>query len=337
MVVNQASGIFAGLAGLRHEVRQSKRAAFAEGTRLNMRTQLRAYLLFCLHFKLRPFPASLDTICCFAQFLARSFISVSSITNYIQLVKSLHELMEYNFPHFNQPHLKLVLKGLTKKKAYKPRQALPVTPSILRDLFQVMDLSRPLDAVLWCAFLLGFFLFARKSNLVPPSCGKYSARKHLSRGDIKLAQEGLMVQINWSKTIQAGERVLLIPLVAIPGSRLCPQAAFINMCRVSPADSSAPAFLVRSGTGVRTLTHASFTKHFRRLLKLAGHKPGGFSGHSFRRGGASFALKAGVSGELLRVHGDWKSLAYLKYLEVPLQERFRVSRCMAEVISLGTY
>ena len=39
-----------------------------------------------------------------------------------------------------------------------------------------------------------------------------------------------------------------------------------------------------------------------------------YSGQSFKRGSASAAFKAGVSLELVKLHGDWQSDAYLKYL-----------------------
>ena len=43
----------------------------------------------------------------------------------------------------------------------------------------------------------------------------------------------------------------------------------------------------------------------------------GYSGHSFCRGGATHALHSGVPTEMIiiKVQGDWQSLAYLKYID----------------------
>ena len=38
-----------------------------------------------------------------------------------------------------------------------------------------------------------------------------------------------MITIQWSKTIQFGERTLVIPLVFIPDSPLCPVQPYLNI------------------------------------------------------------------------------------------------------------
>lgn len=40
-----------------------------------------------------------------------------------------------------------------------------------------------------------------------------------------------------------------------------------------------------------------------------------YTGHSFRRGGATYAFRSGVPGELIQVMGDWKSDAYKRYFD----------------------
>ena len=62
-------------------------------------------------------------------------------------------------------------------------------------------------------------------------------------------------------------------------------------------------------------------------LKLAalGLQPEPYSGHSFRRGGASFAFALHLPGELSQLQGDWSSDAYLRYLEKPLTQWLKVA------------
>ncbi len=62
--------------------------------------------------------------------------------------------------------------------------------------------------------------------------------------DIIIGSDKILVYIKWSKTIQAGERYILIPLVHMPASPLCQNAAILNMfvkVRTCPQD---PAFLI---------------------------------------------------------------------------------------------
>ena len=73
---------------------------------------------------------------------------------------------------------------------------------------------------------------------------------------------------------------------------------------------------------IKWLTKSIFINVFRHLVNLAGiPDASGFTGHSFRRGGASWAFQAGVPGELIQVCGDWASDAYKKYLEFSMQNK----------------
>ena len=56
-----------------------------------------------------------------------------------------------------------------------------------------------------------------------------------------------------------------------------------------------------------------------------------YSGHSFRRGGASFALECGVPVDLIQSQGDWRSNAYQSYIDPSLQFRQSVAN------TLGNY
>jgi len=56
-------------------------------------------------------------------------------------------------------------------------------------------------------------------------------------------------------------------------------------------------------------------------ISPSGHSGGGFSGHSFRRGGASFMLRVGIPGELIKIMGDWRSDTYPWYIDTTIQTR----------------
>ena len=58
-------------------------------------------------------------------------------------------------------------------------------------------------------------------------------------------------------------------------------------------------------------------------LSELGLNPHLFAGHSFRRGGASFAYQSGVLIELIKALGDWRSDTVLIYLTMPLTVRLQ--------------
>ena len=62
------------------------------------------------------------------------------------------------------------------------------------------------------------------------------------------------------------------------------------------------------------LTHRLFVETLRFCLGKIGVNPSEFSGHSFRRGGATFAHRMGVSPLLIKLMGDWSSDAHMAYI-----------------------
>jgi hypothetical protein len=304
---------------LRRELRQSKRAAYASGTRKNLKVQWETFLLFCTHFQLQALPASLDTVCLYAQFLVRSFASVDSVKNYVSGVKLLHAYCELEFPHTGAFELRLAFRGLAREHPHVVRQVLPITPAILLQVRQQLDFGCPRDSTIWCLFLFAFFLMLRKSNLVVTI--KSDTENQLRRSDVIVGHDQLLVNIRWSKTIQFGNRILTLPLLAIPGSCLCPVQSYKRMIELVPASGESLAFVLPSKKGVVPVTYSQLQTTLRKVLLSIGLDPGEYASHSFRRGGATWAFKAKVPPNLIQCHGDWKSDAYKRYLKFDLQDK----------------
>ena len=191
---------------MRCQYRGTQRAAFAAGTWQNLGTHWRSFIIFCLHFKLQYWPASLDTICSYSQFLSRSFQSMTSVRNYLHGVKLLHYFAGFDFPFSDSFELKLLLRGLHRLHPHCPKQAVAISPKILLKIHRFVNMQNPLHVACWSAFLFAFLLMFRKSNLVPSSWEKFDFKKQLSRADILVCDTGLLVNITWSKTNQYGQK-----------------------------------------------------------------------------------------------------------------------------------
>ena len=309
----------------------STRSAFAEGTYKNIEVQWRTFLTFCVYFGFTYLPTSLNTICLYAQFLSRSFKSVDSIKNYISGVKYMHIINDMEFPYLESMTLKLTLKGLFINP-HLPKRALPITPGILTEMYKHLEIGKSLDKVFWCLFLIAFFVMSRKSNLVPISISKFDSKKQLTRGDILLENDILIVLVKWSKTIQFGQRILRIPLINIPGNILCPVKAYKDMIKAIPAHKTSPAFCILKEGEIIPIIYKQFQNKLRNLIEKTGRNSKYYSSHSFRRGGASLAFESNVTTELIQLHGDWRSDAYKKYLEFSLEKKLMVSKKMRDEI-----
>ena len=218
------------------------------------------------------------------------------------------------------------------------RRAAPLSPQLLNRVHDMLDLSKPVDAVLWALVLLAFFTLSRKSNLVVTGNKKFDRSKQLCRSDVLVCEIGLLVQFRWSKTIQYGGRVLLIPVLSIPNSPLCPLVAYTNMLRLVPAQGSDPAFGVNVDSTYHPVTYQMLQRFIKTSVAKLGLDPGLFSSHSLRRAGASWAFRARVPEELIKTQGDWASQVYLRYLEFSLSERCQVAqRMMLEIQKEGLW
>ena len=76
-------------------------------------------------------------------------------------------------------------------------------------------------------------------------------------------------------------------------------------------------------------SHAVICRHSSQqpnaFIKAAiGVNPARYSYHSFHRGGASFAFNQQAPTEFLKAQGDWRSDAYLVYLNISKSNKFKI-------------
>ena len=170
---------------------------FAESTKQTYRTHLRSFLHFCIMYDCPAVPASISTITRYAAHLARSKCYGSG-NQYLNIVPIIH--LEFGLPNPMQGNwtIQCVLKGIKGRKGAKPSSKSPVLPSHLLLMHRHLNLSTLNDKLIWAALLCGFFGMLWVSNI----CGQYV----VLRKDLRLTGQGFVIWIQWSKTIQHGER-----------------------------------------------------------------------------------------------------------------------------------
>ena len=207
-----------------------------------------------------------------------------------------------------------------------PLRARPVTPSILQVFHTHMDHTDSLQCSVWACSLFSFYMMARLGSILPTS-GSTPAYKFLTRDRVNSAVQGLLVTFLHTKTIQFGKRRLHVPLLKA-NSILCPVAAYLQYLSLVPSTGWGPAFVfvdARTHKLLR-LTKKKFITTFRSVLSVGGvEHASSFTGHSFRRGGASWAFQCGVPGELIQICGDWASDSYKRYLEFSIDNKVHLA------------
>ena len=135
----------------------------------NLACQWKAFRHFSLKYNIFIWPVPIHVLCLFAQYLSYTFHSVQAVKNYVAGVCKIHVLMQAEPPSLRHIEGQLTFLGLKKKMKSKPQQAHLINPDILLDLVIYLDLTKRHDLMFWGILVLGFFIFFRKSNLIPLS------------------------------------------------------------------------------------------------------------------------------------------------------------------------
>lgn len=287
-------------------VTKFENAAYAEATKSSYRSQLTSFLNFCSQYEYSPLPASTLTIVRYIAFLSMSH-TYGSTKLYLNAVRLLHIYADLQSPLDNHAIVR-VMKGVKRIKKDRPRRRPIMTINILKKIWALLNVNNSLDATFWAACLLAFYGMLRISSLFPPAPHK------LCLSSATVYKWGVVLHFTYSKTVQFLERE---PYVCFPwnaDTALCPASALLRSWLISGVTSSShPLLTVCSRGAFFPLKRRTFLAKLNSVMSSLGKH--GYTGHSFRRGGATHALNCGVPAEVIQAQGDWKSLSYLDYLD----------------------
>ena len=311
------------------EAMKTQANTYAKGTRKNLRSAMKTFILFCVKFGRSFCPTDRNTLMSFAQFMSLT-VGYGHIKNLFWGIKLMHNALDANFPE-EDFQVDTTLKAIKRQLAGTPFQTLPITPEILKQLYLFVDITDPEQLANWCSILTGFRCLLRKSNLVPVSMDKFNPDSGLSRSKIMLPadKDVALVYLNWSKTNQFGNREMVIPMVADPVQALDPVFHLRLLFSTCNLPDHLPAFSFVKNGRIRCTTYDNFTTNLRKLLDTAGFRSKSYSGHSLRRGGASFLYSLGCDPILIQATGDWQSDCYQRYIFLSLDQRLEAQTKMA--------
>ncbi|KAF5344961.1 hypothetical protein D9757_014577 [Collybiopsis confluens] len=246
-------------------------------------------------------------------------VTTSTVSKYLSGIWAWHMAQGWPPPLSDVDFLSIrfSLRGLAKiqgdRRSKPPRP--PITVAMLRALHSSLDLSNPFGACLWAACTCAFWGLMRWGEVTVSGRTAFSPTTHLARVNAHLLvdsfdKEYVRLDLPKAKTSGPGKsQSVFMPT----GGDLCPAKALLNLERVVPASPLDPLFSWKDRFGaVRPLVRKAALSRVNEVLTSAGW--GNAFGHSFRIGGASYLLGQGVSPEIVRIAGRWKSLAYELYI-----------------------
>ena len=323
------------LAQLDLEVAGTKGQAVKESTKKNLLTQLAAYQKFCDRYMLQYFPCSNRQLCRFGQYLSRNFESPDAVGNYQSGIRTVLALLGLEVPDVKDKQMQLFSSGLRRCMDHTVKQAEPITPLLLVRMSKVVNYKDKVELIAWTATLLGFYMFLRKSNLVPEAMDKFDPVQQFTRADVNLLglDLAMMCEVRWTKTIQFKQKILRFPILPAKNKAICPVFWVHRMVLDNPGQPQDPLFLIHTPVIKLSLSANQLIYRIRKWLKLIGEQEMAFSLHSLRRGGATFAYQSDMEGEMIKSLGGWASDCYKRYIDISMDKRYESMKAFVDALN----
>ena len=303
----------------------------AESTRQRYATGIRRLVAFADDIGWTPeAPVSEGILCLFVASLV-GCVATSTIKSYLCAVYSWHvdEGVRLDYTHFLR--LKRALKGAERiAKSPAPRRAVPVTMAAVQAMGWICSSSFNDTVFMAIASLATAGLF-RLGELVPKLVGDVPA---ILASRIVVSDEGVSVTLDHSKTDPLGH--LGAMHIARTDSLACPRFWINRMRRLPGYPLTGSAFMNAKG---RQVTREWVIHRLNAMMHRAGLSGERYSGHSFRRGGATSLAAAGVPDHIIARLGRWKSATYQLYVAATpermaaAQREMAASTCLYGVVS----
>ena len=234
----------------------------------------------------------------FMEYFHSNAQSKSNISNYMATIKAFYIIYGLSTHCFRDEHLSLFLKSIQNSAPLTRRRSSLIDIQTLHNIIQQCEnmentiTFRPL-------YLLCFFSFLRLSNILPHITTSFDATRQLARGDFITQDQGGLLLVKWSKTIQNRRDTVTLPLPCLGSSPLCPIATLTLMIQMFPAEQNDPLFLLPRKRGLVPLTDSVAQKHLKSVSLALGIPPP-LTFHAFCRAGASWAFHNGVPLEYIK-------------------------------------
>ena len=163
-------------------VRTSQGQSFAEKSFQNFQSHWVTFLKFCICFSRVAFPVDDVTLMGFAQFTSEHVKSSKTVRAAISAVRKLQQFMGFPIKAFFTFKLGITLRGIDRACTHVTKQARPMTPELLISIYHRLDMEDFNDAIFWLTCIMAFFLLLRKSNLLPTTIHRVSAKQTVNVG-----------------------------------------------------------------------------------------------------------------------------------------------------------
>ncbi|KAJ7754012.1 hypothetical protein B0H16DRAFT_1316577 [Mycena metata] len=296
----------------RAKVEYALHHGWAGSTLNNFGHAVNRFLGFCGSEGIPPelqLPADEFVLCAFAASSA-GIHAGSTARNNIAALKAWHVAQGVEWKGSSRLHYVLAgVENLAPDSSKRPPRP-PINAAMLRALYHGLDFQIPTDVAVFAAACVAFWGQCRLGELLPTSRSLEATKFLPTRSSISRSRRNdraTILRLPRTKTKKNGDDVTLVA----QSSPINPQTALHAHLTVNNLTDSIPLFAYRTAAGHSVLTKSKFLARCNEIWQRAGYPR--TTGHSFRIGGTTELLLAGVSPDVVKAMGRWSSDAFHKY------------------------
>lgn len=295
-----------------HQVNQALQNGWAGSTLRRYSGSIKQFLRFCDKERVPPhlrFPADEFVLCAFAA-SSLGIHAGGTPRARISALKAWH--ISHNVEWKGSTRLRYIINGVsnaTPGSSHRPPRP-PVNTRMLTQLVETLDLSCPLDAAVAACAVVAFWGQCRLGELLPVSSSPYLSPPLPTRSDFKRSLRDPLACILFlprTKTHRHGQEVVLVD----QRHPINPITLLKNHIKINNIRDNTPLFSFTSPGGPVLLNKNLFLRCCNQVWSVLGYPH--TTGHSFRIGGTTELLAAGVPPDIVRTTGRWSSGSFFRY------------------------
>lgn len=262
------------------------------------------------------------------EFLAHTTTSPRTVANHLSHLRTFFRKVNVSTQELDAWRVKWAMNAINRDKTYVPRIKNPIPASLLQRMVTLLpDTGNGL--IIKAAVLLMYHAALRQSEVLAQSSRTYDCRYNLSRDDVQIIGDTLLVYIKHAKNLQTVYQTKTVTLAASPNPSVCVVRAVRLMYNQLPTKSKEePCFMFPDTRRPVPIEHVrrKWTQH----LQTHGISTSALSLHSLRKAAATEAHYQGCTELDIQRYGGWRSNSHRAYIATSQET---VNRAVINAIS----
>lgn len=267
--------------------------------------------MFCYEMDLVPANPSHKNICAYIEFLKSTISSPRTIANHLSNIRTYLKKAQASTDQVDNFRVKNAMTAIKRDNSHIPRikDAFPV------DILQHMIIALPSSTegmLIKVAVLIMYYAALRQSEVLCHSTASYDPHRNLSRRDVVVVNNHLIVHIKHAKNLQSIYESKTVTLQPSSNPSLCVVRAVSDMYHTIPTiHQDEPCIMFPSR---RPVTIEFVRRHWSDHLKRLDVDTASLSLHSIRKAAATAAHQHGCPELDIQRYGGWRSNAHRSYI-----------------------